>query len=63
VMRGRTSLVIAHRLTTILKADVIFMVESGRIVESGTHAALLAQGGPYARLYREQFRHQKVSPV
>jgi ATP-binding cassette subfamily B protein len=61
VMRGRTSLVIAHRLSTILKADVIFVVESGRIVESGTHAVLLARGGPYARLYREQFRDQKVS--
>jgi len=60
VMRGRTSLVIAHRLTTILKADVIFMVESGRIVESGTHAVLLARDGAYARLYREQFRNQKA---
>jgi ATP-binding cassette subfamily B protein len=61
VMRGRTSLVIAHRLSTILKADVIFVVESGRIVESGTHPALLARGGPYARLYHEQFRDQKVA--
>jgi ATP-binding cassette subfamily B protein len=61
VMRGRTSLVIAHRLSTILKADVIFVVESGRIVESGTHAILLARGGAYARLYREQFRDQKVA--
>jgi ATP-binding cassette subfamily B protein len=61
VMRGRTSLVIAHRLSTILRADVIFVVEGGRIVERGTHAALLARGGPYARLYREQFRDQQVS--
>jgi ATP-binding cassette subfamily B protein len=59
VMRGRTSLVIAHRLSTILKADMIFVVESGRIVESGTHAVLLARGGPYTRLYWEQFRNQK----
>jgi ATP-binding cassette subfamily B protein len=59
VMRGRTSLVIAHRLSTILKADVIFVVQSGRIVESGKHAALLARGGAYARLYWEQFRNQK----
>jgi ATP-binding cassette, subfamily B, bacterial len=58
VMRGRTSLVIAHRLSTILKADVIFVVEAGRIVESGTHAVLLSRGGPYARLYWEQFRNQ-----
>ncbi len=61
VMRGRTSLVIAHRLSTILKADVIFVVEGGRIVESGTHAALLARGGPYARLYWQQFRNQSES--
>ena len=59
VMRGRTSLVIAHRLSTILKADVIFVIEAGRIVESGTHAALLARGGAYARLYWEQFRDQQ----
>ena len=56
LMEGRTSLVIAHRLSTILSADVIFVVEHGRIVESGTHAALLAQGGAYSRLYLTQFR-------
>jgi ATP-binding cassette subfamily B protein len=61
VMRGRTSLVIAHRLSTILKADVIFVVEAGRIVESGTHAVLLARGGAYARLYRQQFRDRQLA--
>ena len=57
LMAGRTSLVIAHRLSTILSADVIFVVEGGRIVESGTHAALLARSGTYARLYLTQFRN------
>ncbi len=56
VMRGRTSLVIAHRLSTVIAADVIFVLERGRIVERGSHADLLARGGPYARLYRKQFR-------
>jgi ATP-binding cassette subfamily B protein len=62
VMRGRTSIVIAHRLSTILKADVIFVVETGRIVESGRHSELLAREGPYAHLYREQFREAETAP-
>ena len=61
VMRGRTSLVIAHRLSTIVNADVIFVVESGRIVESGSHVVLLARNGPYARLYRTQFRDSAIA--
>ncbi len=61
VMRGRTSLVIAHRLSTIVNADVIFVIEHGRIVESGSHVVLLAHNGPYARLYRTQFRESATA--
>jgi ATP-binding cassette subfamily B protein len=53
--RGRTTLVIAHRLATILRADLIHVVDGGRIVESGTHHELLGAKGAYARLYRLQF--------
>ncbi len=55
LMKGRTSFVIAHRLSTVLSADVILAVENGKIVEQGTHQELIARGGLYARLYRLQF--------
>lgn len=55
LLRGRTTLVIAHRLSTIERADRILVMDEGRIVESGTHADLLAAGGVYAALHRMQF--------
>jgi ATP-binding cassette subfamily B protein len=57
---GRTSIVIAHRLSTVRDADLILVIEAGRVVERGTHADLLAAGGRYAELYQTQFEDSPV---
>jgi ATP-binding cassette, subfamily B, bacterial MsbA len=61
LMKGRTTLVIAHRLSTIQNADQIVVMHEGRIVETGTHAELLASNGSYAALHRLQFREDPVA--
>ncbi len=62
LMRGRTVFVIAHRLSTIRKADRILVLAGGRIVQEGTHDALLERGGLYAELYRKQFEDEESVP-
>jgi ATP-binding cassette subfamily B protein len=61
-LAGRTSIVIAHRLSTVLQADQILVIDDGRIVERGRHAQLVAQNGLYADLYRTQFERQQLEP-
>lgn len=65
-LEGRTSLVIAHRLSTVRNADLILVVDDGRIVQRGTHNQLLSEGGLYAQLYRTQFQEdaeEDTAPV
>ena len=63
LMAGRTTLVIAHRLSTVMRADVIYVIEAGRVVEQGSHTELLARGGVYARLHAVQFAdHDAAAP-
>ncbi len=63
VMQGRTSIVIAHRLSTVKHADRIVVLQKGRVIEEGNHEALLLQGGHYAELYNTYFRHQSLEYI
>ena len=55
LLKGRTGLVIAHRLATVRHADRIMVLQAGKLIESGTHEELVAEGGLYARLYRANY--------
>jgi ATP-binding cassette, subfamily B, bacterial MsbA len=55
LLAGRTVVMIAHRLSTVKKADLICFMDGGRIIESGTHEELAARRGPYARMFQSQF--------
>ncbi len=63
IMRDRTAIVIAHRLSTVKHADRTVVIDHGRIIEEGTHDGLLARGGHYAELYNTYFRHQSLEYV
>ena len=63
IIQGRTSLVIAHRLSTVRDADLILVVNDGKIVERGTHEELLAAKGPYYRLYTRQYEDETTSSI
>ena len=57
MMKGRTSFIVAHRLSTIKEADVILVMHNGRIIEKGNHETLLSENGFYSRLWNSQFEN------
>ena len=61
LLAGRTSIVVAHRLSTVVRADQILVLAHGEVRESGTHAELLAKGGLYARLYALQLKDKEAA--
>ena len=63
LMKGRTTLIVAHRLSTVIDADIIHVIDGGRIVETGSHAELMARTGIYAKLYRSQTNGSQYSPA
>jgi ATP-binding cassette subfamily B protein len=63
ILAESTSILIAHRLSTVKAADRIIVIEKGRIIESGNHNGLLEKGGHYATLYNTYFRHQSLAYV
>jgi len=63
ILKHSTSILIAHRLSTVKAADRIVVMEKGRIIEEGNHKGLLEKGGPYGTLYNTYFRHQSLAYV
>ena len=63
IIKGRTSIVIAHRLSTVRDADVIFVVKDGKIIEQGSHSSLMEQKGYYYTLYTRQYEDEKTSAI